>query len=410
MKNRVLYILSLLMLATSACAENQEYPAPPPYSPHPSGEFPIIASYAFSLPLMNDTQFQWVKEAGFNTISQLLPPAELDSCLILAGKYGLQVVACPYGNKDKGKIPGLLARYKDNPNVWGFSLADEPDASKFDELGDLGKFINGLAPDMNFAINLLPDVGSKQLGASSYKDYVSQYVKRVNPPYICYDIYPVKQKKNGEIYVDPKLYTTIETIAYIAAESKRPFISYLLSNKHGIYPAPKEEYIRFQAFVALAYGAQGLKYYTYCMPDFDKNTGEYSLSPIDWNGKRTPTWNMVRTVNREVKNLEKVFLGAKVDDVSHTGIVIPEGTKKLRMLPSPFDVIDSDGEGLIVSQLSNGGKRYLVIVNRSVEKSQKVYLGRTRPVKRLYGDGKAKMEKNPRFTLSPGGYAVFEYN
>lgn len=407
MMKRYSFLLFLFVFALQACAERKQYPKAPAYMHHPHGEFPISASYAFYSPYMTDRQFEWVKEAGFNNIMKSLDRKNTEALLEMAVRHDMPLFIGEWGINDPSRISGIVRRYKDNPLVWGYTLYDEPAASKFGFVAELADSVNTYSGGQNAYINLLPAVSAGALGSKDYRTYLEDYVETVNPPLISYDIYPVKQRKDGSIYVEPVYYETLETVRDVARESGRPFWSYVLSNKHWNYPKPTREFLRFQIFTALAYGAQGISYYTYLMPDFDKDAGEYSDAPIDWNGNRTDVWYMVSDVNREVRNLEKVFLGAEALEVAHTGTRIPDKTKRLEQLPAPFTVIDSDGEGVLVSRLRNGSDEYLMLVNRDVLNRQKVYLGRSRPVTRLYGNGKEKSEKTPYLTLEPGSYALY---
>ena len=399
----------LLLISNVACANQKEFPKAPQYYPHPSGHFPITASYAFYHPYMTDQQMEWVKEAGFNNISKILSYEDTDSLIRLASKHGITVLVGNFNMRDTTNTRQGVTIYKDTPAVWGFMAFDEPGASKFPYLKVLENKMNRYAPGKIRFFNLLPAVSAKNLETSDYRTYLEDFVETVNPPFLSVDIYPVKTNNKGEIYVEPILYKTMEVIRNVSEESNRPFWSYILSNKHWNYPKPTREYLRFAVFTALAYGAQGLTYYSYVMPDFDKGKGEYSDAPIDWDGKRTDVWYMVRDINKEVHNLEDVFLGTKVIDISQTGSTIPEGTKRLATLPEPFGIIESNGIGLTVSHLRNKDQDYLVIVNRDVQKKQKVYLSNSRSVTRLYGNGKEKDYKGKSFTLDPGGYAIFKF-
>lgn len=400
-------ISSIVFLAAAACAGKTDYPSPPPYYPLPSGEFPIGATFAFYHPFINDQQFEWVKEAGFNYIVQNLSVEDLDSCLRLAKKYGLKVQAKPYTIRDTVNMNKGAGRYKDNPEVWGFGVFDEPKASQFPYLKRLVTRIGEVAPNQNSFINLLPAVSSKDLEAKDYEQYVEDYVRTVNPPFLSLDIYSVKEDKNGNIYVDECMYETMDVINRVARESGRPFWSYVLSNKHPLYPEPREEFIRFEAFSSLAYGAQGIRYYTYLIPDFDLTEGNYSFTPIDREGNRTATWYMVRNVNLEIKNLTDVFLGASLPEVTLTGNHIPKGATRNYRVPAPFRGLETQAEGVIVSHFRNGNNEYLLLVNRDVLNKQKIRLSRSRAVTRLLGDGSEKEEKGSTVTLAPGGYALY---
>lgn len=395
-----------LFLACVACAKQPDYPAAPSYFKHPSGRFPITASYALNHPFMTDRQMQWVKEAGFNNITKVLSYDDTDSLIRLATKHDLTVLVANWDMRDTLNTVKGVARYKEKPQVWGFTAYDEPVASQFPYMATLENKMLTTAPDKTRFFNLLPAMNPKDLGAKSYRDYVEEFVKDVNPPFLSLDIYPIKKDKDGNIYVDPVFYSSMETIRDVSLESDRPFWSYILANKHWMYPKPSREYLRFAVFSSLAYGAQGLIYFTYLLPDFDAK-GEFTDAPIDKEGRRTDVWYMVRDINNEVRNLEKVFLDAEVVDVSQTGPSIPLNTKRLDVLPAPFRILESDGVGLTVSHLRNEGNEYLLIVNRDVENKQNVYLSHTEPVTRLHGNGKETRFNGNRFSLAPGGYALF---
>lgn len=404
---RILTVAFTVALAGHASADTAQYPTPPKYTPFPNGEFPIKATYALYQPFINQRQVEWVKEAGFNIMGQRLDEKDLDSLITVASRNDIKVTAATFSMNDFAKMPYFIKKYGDNPTVWGFSIADEPNASKFEELSRVQMDFNRLNPNQMPFYNLLPIVSPKQLGAPDYFTYVSDFVKIVNPPFISYDKYPVMVDKNRGIYVEDNFYLTLETIAKVAKDSGRPFWAYILSTQHWKYPKAKKEYLRFHIFTNLAYGAQGLSYFTYLLPDFDRGIGDFSNAPIDSKGKRTDVWKMVRDVNKEVHNLTKVFLGAEVIDVSHTGSTIPESTHRLSRLPAPFTTIENGPEGLVVSHLRNGDSEYLVIVNHDVLHKQRVKLPRQRPVTRIYPNGKEKTDKGPDLTLDPGGYAIF---
>ena len=78
-----------LAMCLSACAQERKYPKAPAYNPHPGGEFPIVATYAFYNPYMTPQQASWVKEAGFNTVQKLLSLEDTDSLLRLIAPYDL---------------------------------------------------------------------------------------------------------------------------------------------------------------------------------------------------------------------------------------------------------------------------------------------------------------------------------
>lgn len=59
-----------------------------------------------------------------------------------------------------------------------------------------------------------------------------------------------------------------------------------------------------------------------------------------------------------------MFLGCEVVSVRHTGESIPRGTVRLTELPAGVKKLETTGAGAVVSELRNGDKRFVVIVNR----------------------------------------------
>lgn len=408
-KIRILLTVALAFsIVLGACARKKTFPKAPAYEGSPNNEFPIVASYAFYPPYITEQQFRWVREAGFNIIRKSLEYNQIDECLRLGAANGVYVMICPWNIQDVNKAQETVNRYRNNPYAWGYGVGDEPNATQFEKLGTVVERLRRLDPSKNSTVNLLPAVEPAQLKAPSYGDYLDEYVDRVNTAFLSFDLYPVRYDKNGNIYVEDLYYTTLEEVASVAKKSNRPFWSYVLSVKHWFYPKPQESHIRFQVFSALAYGAQGIDYFTYLMPDFDKDKGEFSYAPIDWNGNRTETWYMVKNVNQEVHNLTSVFLGAEVSSVKLTGKKIPSGATRMKKAEAPLTSLTSDGDGLIVSRLKNNGKEYLLLVNRNVEKSQKVTMTCSVPLTRLYGNGTQSRYQGSSFTLEAGGYALFQ--
>lgn len=410
MKRLPYYIVMLLLplVAFSACARERAYREAPEYIPLPNGEFPIMASYAFYDDYMTDRQFALVREAGFNIINKRHGYPGLDTCLKYAAKHGLYVMIAPWNMSKLEAVEETVARYKDNPAAWGYNIADEPNADQFDNLAAIVAKLEQLDPGKNSFINLFPDAGKKHLHAPDYRDYVERYVETVNPPFISFDHYPVRYDKKRGIYVDDGFYKTIGIVADVARESGRPFWSYVLSVKHFIYPKPEEAHIRFQVFAALAYGARGLSYFTYILPDFDKGKGEFTDAPIDLQGNPTDVWEMVRNVNEEVQNLRGIFLGSETPTVKLTGKSIPPAAEKMQSPPEGFVKLEGEKSGLIVSEFTNGDQRFVMVLNRDVQKGQKVKFSTRDRFTIIDNSGKEIPIKSNLSILKPGGYIIFK--
>lgn len=92
-------------------------------------------------------------------------------------------------------------------------------------------------------------------------------------------------------------------------------------------------------------------------------------------------------LNREIKALTGVFLGAKVLSVRHTGDTIPQGTTPLAELPASVKKLQTTGTGAVVSELQNGDNRFLVIVNRDFNDRMQLDIELDPSAKRILKDG-----------------------
>lgn len=402
----ILASIAIVFIGASAFAQKQEFPAPPPYVNPTPGEIPIIATYAFYEPeFLTREKYKELHDAGFNLAQTWIEGNKMDLALEASKGTGVNLTASVLANDEITRQ--RLKKYAGNDRIKLYGAGDEPKMSGFQRARERRQLFVEEAPLAMTFTNLLPSWTPEGLGAPDYKTYVEEYVKIVNPPFISFDCYPIRGANKEMKSVYYKYYETLEVISKAAKESNRPFYSFILSNKHWDYPKPTRDYLRFQIFSALAYGAQGLPYFTYTQPDFDKGKNEFTEAPLNPDGSKNDVWYMVRDVNREVKNLQKIFLNAEVLDVSHTGVKIPDSTKRLVSVPAPFRWIASDGEGIVVSHLRNGKDEYLMFVNRDVNNSQRVNMEKTRPVTRIYGNGKEKTDRSTSVTLDPGGYAIY---
>ena len=129
--------------------------------------------------------------------------------------------------------------------------------------------------------------------------------------------------------------------------------AFALATSHGRYPVPTKAHLRLQMYSNLAYGAQLLQYFRY-----------RAVAP--W-AKRSALFELIREMNQEIQARADVFLGAEVRGVWHTGAQIPIGTRQLnpKALPAFVKSFSTPKHStVLVSWLKNGGRDYIVVVNR----------------------------------------------
>mgnify|MGYP002674190347 CR=1 FL=1 len=397
-----LMLTAFLFAAPSSANEKMKYK-------NPTGkEFPILAWYSI-LGDKNQTKerYQELREAGFNiSFNHFGTAAELEKGLAACKGTGVKIMATC--GELVSNTEATVKRFKGDPSIAGWFLRDEPVTSGFAELRKFRDRIYSADKSHLMYLNLLPImVAPKDLLAESYEDYVQRFVDEVNITPISYDMYPVVTE-NGKPVLRQAFFENFEVARKVSLKCGYPFWAFCLSTAHTPYPIPSDAHLRIEAFSALAYGAQCIQYFTYWTPD--TTTWNFHNAPIDENGKRTDVYYRVKELNKEIHALTKVFLGAEATDVRHTGDSIPPGTKALTQMPDKFQSLQSDGEGILVSQLANGKSRYVMLLNRSIYNTQNItfYLGES--VKRITPfNGEEKLNVGRQtVTLTPGNYAIYK--
>ncbi len=127
------------------------------------------------------------------------------------------------------------------------------------------------------------------------------------------------------------------------------------------------------------------------------------------DGKRTVTYDRLKQMNEEVKNLSGVFYGSKVLSVRHTGEATQKGTRRLSKLTEGIKVLDTNGASAAVSTLLNGKTTYVVVVNSSFKKSMQLTIFGDENLKKVLKDGTVVPASFYTSTMevAPGDAAIY---
>lgn len=387
--------------------DNYRYVSPSP------GRFPIIAHGARpsmkdangkEVPYtMNQKDFDNLINCGFNLFYL---SARDDTLFNILGRLknveGLSVI---YKTDDfkrgdshtKGYIKGLYARMK-NRNmplslIGGWFLKDEP---KYIEVNEYSQYYKTLAEADSTRmpiINLVGGAIQKNVGTivvknnktneydtitRPYEQFLDIIQDKFKPAVWSYDLYPIELRQDGSINIKYNgFYEDLILFSYISKNTKRPFWAYCQSmsliNGGTHLPPPTEEYLRFEAINALAFGAQGIVYWTYA-PREDTNTETYLSALIDANGNPNKYWQYARTVNQKIRRYESVFLNADLQSYYFYGKSYYGNTTYLKYPSSsdPVQIESYSGIGLLVTYLKNNGKDYVIVVSQDPLNSQNV--------------------------------------
>jgi hypothetical protein len=394
--NKFIYLLFFYMMVLH-CANGQDKLIP-------GTQIPILAW--FSVPPEQTTleRYLELRESGITVNLSFFNDAEsMSRALDTASAAGIKmIVYCP---ELKTATETTIRRFMNHPAVLGYMLRDEPGRSDFQDLREWAERISK-TDDSHFCyLNLFPNYATEeQLGTKTYQEYTDLFIKEVPVQFISFDHYPVLGDS-----LRANWYENLEIISRAARKAAKPFWAFALSVAHGKYPIPTLAQLRLQVYSDLAYGAQGIQYFTYWTPA--DTTWKFNNGPISLEGKRTIVYDRIKQVNSEIASLSPVFLGSRVISVSHTGEIIPQGTTPLQALPEPFKILKTEGKGAVVSILQNGENNYLVVVNRDFLTPMNLYVECDNKVRKVLKDGtlvpagsyQIKME------LDPGDAAIYTW-
>lgn len=378
-------------------------------SPAPKGEIPIMAWGSIPANMLTDENFEALKEAGINvnfSYHRFKNLNQVKELLRMSAKHGIKsIVTCPeiYNNTDSA-----VKVLRTQKGLAGYFLIDEPPFSKFGELTTLANKIKQADNKHLLYLNLFPYYIDPGTFGGTYENYVETFITKVALPLVSWDIYPITTTG-----IKKEWYHNMEIMREVCMRHNMPFWTFALSTPHTTsitYPVPTIEQLRIQLYTGLAYGAQGLQYFTYwCPPPYDR-AFDYHEAPITDFGERTHVYELTRTVNLEIQKRAYVFLGCTVTDVNHIGDPLPEGTRPLTTLPAGVDTLSIINGGALVSQISNNGHKYLVLVNRSWESPADLNLHFSAPAMLIRRDGtKTSANKYETLTrLAAGDVAIYE--
>lgn len=358
MKQVVLGLLLLGLvcsLVSSAIAEEMTMIAPEEFAILPWGGTPADPEI-----------LRGIKECGFN-LAGFVSPDGLDQvrdaglkCLVMdpSIRVGDAETKLDRSEIDK-RVAAMVKRVGDHPAVFGYYLRDEPGADLYPGLAAWADSVKKADPDAVAYINLYPNYASPdQMNRPTYDDYVESYINTVNPKFVSYDHYALMDDGT----VRDGYFQNLESVRAAALRHNLPFWNIVLSVAHFRYAEPTEAGFRFQMYTTLAYGARGISYFTY----FSGHNGNYRLAPIDQYGQKTPTWEMLRNVNRQLLNLAPTYVKLKSVNVFHYPDV-PEGC---RGLETSKYLSSMKGTDLLVGEFEGpDGQPFVLVVNKNLHTS-----------------------------------------
>ena len=358
MKNSIVLILLILasvLSAGNAFAEGDVKTGAPP------DEFPIFPWD--TLGSKQEVYFE-AKDCGCN-VAGFVAPENLDKAhaaglkaFVLEPTINLRTQVPLTDEEIKSVASAVVSKVDSHPAVIGYHLIDEPDRSLIPYVAKWVRAFQECSPKGIAFVNLFPyfERGNKGI---TYEDYLTSFTRLAQPRALSYDNYTLID--NGTIR--DTFFMNFEMMRKVSQKAGVPFWFIGLANAHFNYTEPRYSTFEFQMNTALAYGARGMGWFTYLARD----RGNYRFSSIDFDGRKTPTWDMLRAANRQIHNLAPVYLKLKSVNVFHH----PDVPMGCRGIDSSLYLKEIKGRGpFLVGEFEHpNGKRYFLIVNRNLAKS-----------------------------------------
>lgn len=384
--------------------------APHRYTNPTPGQLPILGWSAIrGVENQTPQRYAEMHDCGFNLAFPLVDSlSEVKLALDAANGSGISIIA---GSAEFWDNPeSVIAQIGKHPSLAGYFFKDEPHCKNYPELAAHVARVRKADDSKLLYLNLFPTYAPETMtGTADYNEYVKRYIDELGTGFLSYDHYSITADSTGHTALNPDYYRNLEIISQQARAAGIPFWAFALSTAHYSFPAATREHLRLQMFSNLAYGAQGVQYFTYWQ---FIGLGEQKDVPITNAGERGTSWWLVRDLNRELQALAPHFLGAEVMSVTHTGDTIPQGTQRLTSLPAAIKSLQtSGGDGMVVSHFRNGDYEYLMLVNRDLHHNQLADVATAPGVEFIVaGDAPMAADKvSDKMWLAPGDYLLYRW-
>ena len=338
-------------LAAAGAAEPERAAAPLPAWDFRFRDFLIAA---WNPPAATAAEYEAYRAAGFNVVMSpryAFPEAALD----LAQKVGLNVLVDTYTPNDRpwGGTAGpyaphpthhpatlpelrwLHARYGQHAALAGYLLGDDYGALPA-ELVEATRFLRENAPHLF--------------------------------PWICQNVMTAESlAAAGNPIQDPQIYPTLYEADWPVEEQCYRYCQQLRKlrdgcRRYGLTPWPmfnvcgveSDSLLRFQVYAALAYGAQGLWYFTYA-DGLRKGSGGDTAEQV--RQALLPTWHDAAAANRRVAAYGPRLLGRQCAGVVQSSPGVARGG-----LPTATGLVAGLSDGLLAGVLTKGGEPPLLLV------------------------------------------------
>lgn len=196
------------------------------------------------------------------------------------------------------------AAFEDHPAIWGIDVGDEPSALDFPYYGQVMDYVDRAFPNQFPYLNLYPNYASvsqnnaqetvNQLGTATYEEHIQKYCQSIPADYLCYDFYLYSINVT-------KHYENLRVVAEACRRTGRSMWIVLQVNSHRPDQWMSENNLRFQAYSALAFGAENIIWACY-------TAGWWHNQVLDDRGRKTEQYEKLKKINAELRTLGETYM------------------------------------------------------------------------------------------------------
>lgn len=268
---------------------------------------------------INNATYKEIAESGINLIYGLYEGADANGIKALDAAQANGIKYLMYDRsmtgiqeEDFDLLETSFDSYKNHPAFAGNLVTDEPGAAKFDRLAKLHDIYKRVLPGKLFYVNLFPTYSSvAQRDGASYKEYIDLYISKVKPEFVSFDYYPLMTHAVEGNYIKEDYLANLEIVANATKKANIPFWSFIQAMSFTAAGMTNrdvnESDIRWQVYTELAFGSQGIQYFCYWSPGED-GAAQFGKAMIDSKGNKTPTYDAVSNVNKEILAFDNIYL------------------------------------------------------------------------------------------------------
>lgn len=304
-------LLAIVLLGGAACASNTRMDR---------GRF-YIGAYVLNPNARTEEHVRDLAECGIDFIEDMeYDPAALD----LFAQYGVGAILAGVvpgwwggAGENAGQLAAQIplseyeaaaASFADHPAVWGIDVGDEPSALDFPQYGKVVDTVNEFFPNQFAFLNLHPYYAQAletALGTPTYEEYINEYCANVGTDYICYDFY---------VYADnvPDAYENLRIVADACRDTERSFWIVLQVNSAEAERFTPRNELRFQAYTAMAFGAETVLWSCY-------SPGWWENNVLDETGGKTEQYEKLKQVNAELHALAEPYMRYRRESTHFVG-------------------------------------------------------------------------------------------